>query len=85
MDTEVKKPEIKTLTSTRYHYAWIVVARPFSSLEAIQKLNVLQAYERAEGVHKQAIMDYIIQDGSIHCGRAVDRVKAEMATRTTRR
>ena len=79
MDAEVRKPEIETFTNNGYHYAWIVVAKPFSSLRPGQKLRVLWAYERAVGVHKEAILDYIIQDEAIHCGRAIDRAKAAMA------
>ena len=78
MDTKVKKPEIKTFTHNGYYYAWIVVAKPFSSLRPGQKLCVLWAYERAVGVHKEAILDYVIQDGTIHCGRAVDRAITEL-------
>ena len=81
MDTKVRKSEITAFSHNGYHYAWIVVAKPFSSLHAGQKMRILWAYERATGVHKEAILDYIIQDGNIHCGRAVDRVKAEMASR----
>lgn len=63
--------------------AWIKVARPFSTLNAGERSRVLSTYTRSViadpySDHTDCIRSYIVQDDTIHTGRAVDRMRQHL-------